>query len=596
MKNALQRIAGNDYVAYLRVSSKGQVNTDYNPEGISIPAQREKIHERGRELGSHKAKEFIDPGRSAKSIDQRAEFQQMIIYLRENPNVRYVIVYMLSRFARNRLDDAIMVATLEKLGVKLISAVEKNIDDTPTGRMLHGMLAVINEYSSNQNGEDVRYKMGQKAKNGGTISRAPIGYLNTVERIEDRQVKTVIIDPVRGPLIRLAFELYATGDWTLIDLADELYERGLRMPRNSRYPERQISDSRLSDLLRDEYYMGWITYDEQKYKGRHEPLIDLDLFERVQDIINSRSAADERRREHHHYLKGSLFCGACLHRDGTRRRLILQNATNRHGTTYRYFFCTGRYEHVCELPYINVHRIEEAIEQHHATLRFDGQFITEVRTHLTETIASAKSSTRLLHQQLTKQLQALDTKETNLIDLAADGELPQSKIRSKLHEIGLQRERLASRLQQATEDLGDAAQLIEACLELLQDPQGLYLRCSEEQRRLLNQALFELLYIYEEPDGHLTVTHRLKEPFAELHALQQGHGAALDESLRAAREDANAAPDDDPRNNSSTPSQLGGGAATDGLAVLLGGLWKAKGSSRGRVVGDEGFEPPTSSV
>lgn len=141
---ALGRITGDDYVAYLRVSSKGQVNTDYNPEGISIPAQREKVHERGQELGSVKAAEFIDPGRSAKTIDQRVEFQQMITYLRQHPNVRYVIVYMLSRFARNRLDDAIMVATLEKLGVRLISAVEKNIDDTPTGRMLHGMLAVIN--------------------------------------------------------------------------------------------------------------------------------------------------------------------------------------------------------------------------------------------------------------------------------------------------------------------------------------------------------------------------------------------------------------------------------------------------------------------
>src|ERR1041384_877026 len=125
-QRTLQRIIGDDYVAYLRVSSRGQVNTDYNPEGVSIPAQRVKIDERGQELGSTKAEEFIDPGRSARTIDQRPELQQMIQYLREHPNVRYVIVYMLSRFARNRLDDAIMVSALEKLGVKLISAVEKN--------------------------------------------------------------------------------------------------------------------------------------------------------------------------------------------------------------------------------------------------------------------------------------------------------------------------------------------------------------------------------------------------------------------------------------------------------------------------------------
>jgi len=54
-KKAAERITGDDYVAYLRVSSKGQVNTDYNPEGVSIPAQRTKVEERGQELGSTKA-------------------------------------------------------------------------------------------------------------------------------------------------------------------------------------------------------------------------------------------------------------------------------------------------------------------------------------------------------------------------------------------------------------------------------------------------------------------------------------------------------------------------------------------------------------
>ncbi|MET7483245.1 recombinase family protein [Streptomyces sp. NPDC005538] len=408
-KKIIERVTGNDYVAYLRVSSKGQVNTDYNPEGVSIPAQREKVEERGRELGAAKASEFVDPGRTARTIDQRPEFQQMIAYLREHPNVRYVIVYMLSRFARNRLDDAIMVATLEKLGVKLISAVEKNIDDTPTGRMLHGMLAVINEYSSNQSAEDIKYKMGQKAKNGGTITLAPVGYLNTIEHIEDRRVRTVIIDPVRGPLIRAAFELYATDEYTLADLTEELYERGLRMARTARYPERGISVSRLALVIRDDYYAGWITYDGEKYKGRHKPLISEDLFDRVQDIANSRTQAQELRRVHHHELKGSLFCGSCLHRHGERRRMILSKPKNRYGNTYQYFFCTGRYSHTCELPYIPLGKVEEAVEEHYATVGFTPAFIATQRADLTAMLDEQQIATKLLHAQLTKQLGELDT-------------------------------------------------------------------------------------------------------------------------------------------------------------------------------------------
>ena len=580
-QKAEARITGDDYVAYLRVSSKGQVNTDYNPEGVSIPAQREKVEERGHELGSSKAAEFVDPGRSARTIDQRPEFQQMIAYLREHPNVRYVIVYMLSRFARNRLDDALMVATLEKLGVKLISAVEKNIDDTPTGRMLHGMLAVINEYASSQSGEDVKYKMGQKAKNGGTITRASVGYLNTVEHIEDRRVRTVIIDPVRGPLIRTAFELYATGEYTLADLADELYERGLRMPRNARYPERGISTNHLAVVIRDDYYCGWITYAGQKYKGRHEPLIDEDLFDRVQDIADSRTQSQELRRIHHHELKGSLFCGSCRHHHGTKRRMIIQNATNRHGNTYQYFFCNGRYEHTCELPYVPLGRVEEAVEAHYATVRFTSEFTTTMRAELTAMLDEQHGASKLLHAQLTKQLRELDTKETNLIDLAADGTLPQAKIRARLHDITRQRERLTARLGDTNQDLSIAAEIIETCLRLLEDPQALYRRCDDQQRRRLNQALFKALYIHQESDGDTWVSHQLKEPFDSLHLGQRGHQAPAGGPTALGS----------PKRHSAPPHAGRGAAIQPTGAALAGGPWKVTGSNYLTMVELRGFEP-----
>ena len=589
-----QRITGDDYVAYLRVSSRGQVNTDYNPEGISIPAQREKIHERGIEIGATKATEFIDPGRTATTIDQRPEFQQMIAYLREHPNVRYVIVYMLSRFARNRLDDAIMVATLEKLGVRLISAVEKNIDDTPTGRMLHGMLAVINEYSSNQSAEDIKYKMGQKAKNGGTITRTPVGYLNTIEHVDGHKVNSVAIDPVRAPFIRLAFELYATGEYTVEEVAQELYDRGLRMPRNARYPEeRGISTNRLYVVLRDDYYCGWITHDGQKYKGRHKPLVPQDLFDQVQMVSDSRNSARERRRVHHHELKGSLFCGSCRRCRGDRRRMIVQHATNRHGNVYRYFFCNGRFDHICEMPYIPIEQVEEAVEDHYATVRFTPEFIATMRSELATMVDEQQTTTKLLQAQLTKQLRALDTKENNLIDLAADGSLPQGKIKARLREITQQRDRLTTRLHDVDESLSTGADIIEACLQLLQDPQALYRRCNDQQRRRLNQALFEALYIDEDSNSDVRVHHQLREPFDTLHMAQGQHQAPTGPpeappSLRAVLPA--------PKRQSAPPQvETGAGLQLTG-AALVGGPWKVPGSNELLMVGDTGFEPVTSSV
>lgn len=232
-----------------------------------------------------------------------------------------------------------------------------------------------------------------------------------------------------------------------------------------------------------------MTYQGEEFEGRHEALIDEDLFGRVQGVLESRSVAKERRRVHHHYLKGSLFCGRCAEH-GNTQRLIIQHTVNSRGNEYTYFFCRNKQEGTCPTPHINVLRIEDAVEHHYATVRFSADFIADVREHIAGTLADQEGAARLLKQQLTTQLRGLDAKESNLIDLAADSSLPQLRIKQKLREIQRERERLTERLQTTNDDLSDGARLVEACLQLLSEPQELYRRCDDEQRRLLNQAIF----------------------------------------------------------------------------------------------------------
>jgi site-specific DNA recombinase len=83
-----------------RTSSLGrQIETDSDPEGIALPAQCKAITTRAKELGAVIVNEFTDLGKSAKSIEHRDTFREMIAYLKANRNVRYVIVYALSRRA-----------------------------------------------------------------------------------------------------------------------------------------------------------------------------------------------------------------------------------------------------------------------------------------------------------------------------------------------------------------------------------------------------------------------------------------------------------------------------------------------------------------
>ena len=163
----------------------------------------------------------------------------MLERIRTQRDVDYVIVYKLSRMNRNRVDDALVLTSLRKYKATLVSATE-SIDETPVGQLMHGILAAFNEFRSAEDGADIRYKMGEKAKSGGTLGRRQLGYLNIRERFEGREVRTVVIDPERAPFIGLAFELYATGEYTLERLADELTDRGLQT-RPGRYPAGPVS-------------------------------------------------------------------------------------------------------------------------------------------------------------------------------------------------------------------------------------------------------------------------------------------------------------------------------------------------------------------
>jgi DNA invertase Pin-like site-specific DNA recombinase len=80
-------------VLYLRVSTPNQVNTDYNPEGISIPAQRVAAEHKADSLNADIVEEFIEPGKTATSIDKRPKFQEMIAWVKTQKNIDYVIVY-----------------------------------------------------------------------------------------------------------------------------------------------------------------------------------------------------------------------------------------------------------------------------------------------------------------------------------------------------------------------------------------------------------------------------------------------------------------------------------------------------------------------
>src|SRR5437764_914402 len=131
---------------YLRVSTKDQAVRHGDPEGYSLPTQRGEAQRMAESLGADVVEEFIDKD-TGTSTEKRPQMQRLLEWLQSGHHVDYVIVFKLDRWARNVRDDLNADFILEMTGTKLVSCSER-IDRTAAGRLLHSMLASVNEYQS----------------------------------------------------------------------------------------------------------------------------------------------------------------------------------------------------------------------------------------------------------------------------------------------------------------------------------------------------------------------------------------------------------------------------------------------------------------
>lgn len=499
-------------VVYLRVSTERQARNG-GDEGYSIPAQREACLRKAEALGAEVVEEYADRGESARSAD-RASLQQMLERIESKGDINYVIVHKVDRLARNRKDDVEIGFRLREAGAQLVSCAE-NIDETPSGVLLHSIMAGIAEFYSRNLAAEVKKGLHQKAKAGGTPTQAPIGYLNTRGTVDGQEIKTVTQDDERGPHIRWAFETFAAGDWSLSDITDELEARGLRRRPTARYDATPLSRSQVHRMLRNPYYVGIVRYAGVDYVGNHEPLVDLPTWQQAQEVLSSHRVASDRPSKHKHYLIGSLYCGHC------GGRLGLSASRGRHGGVYKYFFCiAGNKKRTdCQQGYIPTETIEQTVADYYLHVEMSKEDLEEIAAQMTAHVAVTR---KLAEKEVSRQqvrLQRLDAERRKLLKAHYADAIPLDLLREEQARIGQETEQ-AERILAACEgqfalieaNLDRALAVLESCAEV-------YRRSASEGRRKLNQALFEKIFVVDD----LVTGVDLAAPFHELtdHALTE---------------------------------------------------------------------------
>jgi site-specific DNA recombinase len=510
-------------VSYLRVSTKEQAAGGGNDEGFSIPAQRLANQRKAASIGAVIVAEFIDAGESARKAD-RPQLQALLEYVQNHP-IAFCIVHKVDRLARNRVDDVEINVALTRAGVKLVSASE-NIDETPSGMLLHGIMSTIAEFYSRNLATEVSKGMTQKAVSGGTVARAPIGYRN-VRKFDTlgREFRTVEVDDERAPHVRWAFETYASGDWSLSMLQQELATRGLRTRPTPKIPSKPLEIANLHKMLRNGYYVGEVTYRGTRYEGNHEQIIERGTWERVQTVLSAHNTAGDRQRVHEHYLKGSVFCGEC------GSRLMVTMARNAQGVTYDYFVCLGRHRKRtnCGRQAMRVDSVEAAVERAWGRLKltYDERIAAKARiTAELDQLAKREGRDR---QDFEAQRDALLSERGKLLTAHYADAIP-------LDLLKLEQARISSSLEIVTDQLalmvGDQTSMLDnldRLLALLQQCDVAYLAASPNARRLMNQAFAEKIYIDETGDGVIEAIQVVESVSNVVAVAARGRKVEIDE-------------------------------------------------------------------
>ena len=577
-------------ILYLRVSDLSQVNTDFTEDGLSLAAQRDDCLRKAELVepgGADVVEEFVERGESGRSAN-RTELKRMLQYLKDHPDIAYVIVHKLDRLARVVEDAVVIRIAIKKAGATLVSATE-NIDDTPHGRLVTNIMTDVASFYSDNLAAEALKGMRQKAKLGGTPGLAPIGYLNVIKHFDGKEVRTVDVDLERSPHVVWAWERFAEGDMTIELMTEALDARGLRTKGTKKHPSKALSKSRVHKMLTSTYYLGVVTFSGVEYPGRHEPLISSELFYKVQDILQARRKWGERPQRRTHYLKGSLACGLC------KRQLSIGYSTG-HGGVYPYFFCLGRHrDKSCRLPYLSFDAIEEMVEDFWEQVVIEPEQLDGIRADVTKHLQQVTKHHEAERVRQQRRLTKLDAEGKKLMQAYLADAIELSMLRDEQARVARERNDARVILEAVASEYALLVESLDEALGKLDNASALYLAGTEAVRRELNHGLFKRLYVV--PDGIAGAD--LNTPFA--HLLTDDLGERL--AVEAANADSDITePTQVIIPSAPGPMSLLGAprahrierprgplpAETENLASEM-----EPGSNISVLVGEGGFEPPT---
>lgn len=285
-------------VIICRVSSKEQEDTGY-----SLDAQ-EKLLQEYADKNKIDVLKIYKISESASGKQARKKFYEILQFIKKN-NITIILCEKIDRLTRNLKDASIISDWVQEDKSHEVHFVKENFIVSQNTKahenLVWDMKVAVARFYTNNLSEEVHKGQKEKIAQGWLPTKPPTGY----QTVGDKGHKIHVIDERTAPLLRKMFEMYATGNYSVVSLEDEMYKLGLRSVNGNK-----VLQSRIYKLLQDPFYCGKMRWKGEIYPAKHEPLISKDLFEKAQSILKRRGKTTLSSK-HNYLFKSKIFCNGC---------------------------------------------------------------------------------------------------------------------------------------------------------------------------------------------------------------------------------------------------------------------------------------------
>ena len=327
-----RKIAG----VYIRVSTEDQAR-----EGFSLGEQKEKLLQLCSFKDLEVYKVYKDAGISAKDMEHRPQFQEMLQDMKAG-KINYIVAYKLDRITRSVRDLEELISVLEQYNCFLLCDRDDVNTSTANGRFFVRMLTVLSQLEIEIVSERTKFGLNGAIKSGHIPGQRPFGYTKS----ED---KKMIVDNATRPYVEKIFDMYLEGK-SFQQIANYFKE-------NNIYPKKKWHDTTIQKIIDNKIYMG--DYEQYKRIGKQEnlePIVYMNVVEPIISRAKWEECQKQKERNQRTYTRDRIYtffqrlkCPSCSR---------IMKCKGSGGTKRKYMYYT------CEHCHINFNEnyVEELLE------------------------------------------------------------------------------------------------------------------------------------------------------------------------------------------------------------------------------------------